>query len=51
MILLELFNILISFQSYINNILAKKFNIFVMIYPNDIFIHIKDQNKSYVKAI
>ena len=31
-----------SFQSYINKILAKKLNIFVIIYLNNIFIYIAD---------
>ena len=31
-----------SFQDYINKILAKKLDIFVIIYLNDILIYIKD---------
>ena len=31
-----------SFQDYMNKILAKKLNIFVIVYLNDIFIYIKD---------
>ena len=38
----ELFNILASFQSYINKILAKKLDIFVIVYLDDIFIYTKD---------
>ena len=33
---------LASFQVYINKILVKKLNIFVILYLNDIFIYIKD---------
>ena len=37
-----LFNIPASFQGYINKILAKKLNIFGIIYLHNIFIYIKD---------
>ena len=36
--LFKLFNTLASFQGYINKIIAKKLDIFVIIYLNDIFI-------------
>ena len=39
----RLINILTSFHNYINNILAKKFDIFVIIYLDIIFIYIKNQ--------
>ena len=42
MILFGLFNATASFQGYINKILAKKLNIFVIIYLDDIFIYTKD---------
>ena len=35
-------NILVSFQDYINKILAKKSNIFVIVYCNNIIIYTKD---------
>ena len=35
-------NILPSFQGYINKILAKKLNIFIIVYLNNIFIYTKD---------
>lgn len=35
-------NVLASFQSYINKILAEKPNIFIIAYLDDIFIFIKD---------
>ena len=34
--------ILASFQGYINKILAKKLNIFVIVYLDDIFFYIKN---------
>ena len=40
-ILFRLSNTLVNFQGYINKILAKKLNIFVIIYLNNIFIYIK----------
>ena len=40
-----------AFQGYINKILAKKFDIFVIIYLNNIFIYIKDLGQSHIKAI
>ena len=40
-----------SFQGYINKILAKKLNIFVIMYLDDIFIYTKDQGQGHVKAV
>ena len=40
-----------SFQGYINKILAKKLNIFVIVYFNDIFIYTKDPGQAHVKAV
>lgn len=40
--LFGLFNTLASFQSYINKILAKKLNIFMVMYWKDILVYIKD---------
>ena len=37
-----LFNVPASFQGYINKILAKKLDIFVIIYQDDILIYIED---------
>ncbi len=37
-----LFNILASFQGYINKIIAEKLDIFVVVYLDDILIYIKD---------
>ena len=49
--LFELLNAPVSFQNYINKILAKKFNIFVIVYLNDILIYIKDASQGHVNAI
>ena len=43
--------ILASFQSYINKILAKKFNFFVIVYLNNILIYIEDPGQSHIKAV
>ncbi len=40
-----------SFQGYINKILAKKLNIFVMMYLDNILIYTKDPNQVYVEVI
>ena len=47
----KLSNVPASFQSNINKILAKKLNIFVIIYLNDIFIYIKDLDWTHINAI
>ena len=47
----ELCNASASFQDYINKILAKKLDIFVIVYLNDIFIYIKDPGQSYIEAV
>ena len=39
-----------SFQGYINKILAKKLNIFVIIYLDNIFIYTKDPGQAYVNV-
>ena len=40
-----------SFQRYINKILAKKLDIFVIIYLDNIFIYIDDDGKGYIIAV
>lgn len=40
-----------SFKDYNNKILAKKFNIFVVIYLDNILIYIKDPSQLYIEAI
>ena len=47
--LVNLFNTSASFQDYINKILAKKLNIFVIVYFDNILIYINKTN--YVKSI
>ena len=44
-------NTLATFQSYINKILVKKLNVFVIVYLNNIFIYTKSEGKEYVEAI
>ena len=46
-----LFNALASFQGYINKILAKKLNVFVIVYLYDILIYTKDESLSQVEAM
>ena len=50
-ILFGLFNALATFQGYINKILAKKLDIFVVVYLNNILIYIKDPGQPHVEAI
>ena len=40
-----------SFQGYINKILAKKINVFIIVYLNDIFIYTKDESQGYIEAV
>ena len=40
-----------SFQGYINKILARKLDIFVIVYLNDILIYIKDPSQAHVNAV
>ena len=47
----RLSNILVSFQNYINKILAEKLNISVIIYLNDIFFYIKDLSQNYIEIV
>ena len=44
-------NLSASFQGYINNILAKKLDIFIIVYFDDILIYTKDSGQAYVNAI
>ena len=47
----RLFNTSVISQKYINKILAKKFDIFVIIYLDNILIYTKDLRKTYVKIV
>ena len=40
-----------SFQSYINKILAKKLNKFIIVYLDDILIYTKDTGHAYINTI
>ena len=40
-----------SFQGYINKILAKKFDIFVIVYLDDILIYTEDQGQGHVESV
>ena len=40
-----------SFQGYINKILAKKLNIFIIIYLDDILIYTKDPSQGHIDGV
>ena len=40
-----------SFQRYINKILTEKFDIFVIVYLDDILIYINDDGNGHVAAV
>ena len=40
-----------TFQGYVNKILAKKLDIFVIVYLDDILIYNKDPGQPYVEAV
>ena len=41
----------ITFQGYVNKILAEKFDIFVIVYLDDILIYIEDLGQPHVEAV
>ena len=47
----ELSNAPVSFQDYINKILAKKLNVFVIVYLDDILIYIKDAGWAHIDVV
>ena len=47
----DLINALISFQGYINKIFAKKLDIFVIVYLDDILIYINDDRDGHVAVV
>ena len=51
MISFALSNAPASFQSYIKKILAKKLDIFVIVYLDDIFIYTKDPSQGYIQSM
>ena len=50
-IFFELSNALASFQGYINKILAKRVNVFVIVYRNDIRVYTKNVSQGYINAV
>ena len=46
-----LFNALALFQEYVNKILAEKFDIFVIIYLDNILIYTKDLQQLHIKTL
>ena len=46
-----LFNISATFQGYVNKILAKKLDIFVIVYLDNILIYTEDPGQPHVKAV
>ena len=49
--LFGLSNALATFQRYVNKILMEKFDIFVIVYLDNILIYTKDPEQPHVKAI
>ena len=49
--LFGLFNVSASFQGYINKILAKKLNFFIIIYLDNILIYIKNLSWGYIETM
>ena len=49
--LFGLSNVPASFQGYVNKILAKKLDIFIIVYLNNILIYTKNTGQSHVKAV
>ena len=49
--LFGLTNATASFQGYINKIFAKKLDIFVIVYLDDILIYTKDDGNGHVAAV
>ena len=50
-ILFGLSNASATFQGYVNKILAEKLDIFVIVYLDDILIHIKDLGQSHIEVM
>ena len=49
--LFGLSNALAIFKKYVNKILAKKLDIFVIVYLDNILIYIKDPSKPHVEVV
>ena len=48
--LFGLSNALATFQGYVNKILAEKWDIFIIVYLDDILIYTKDLSQSHIEA-
>ena len=46
-----LFNAPASFQGYINKILVKKLNVFIIVYLDDILIYTENERQGYLEAV
>ena len=44
-------NTLVSFQDYLNKIMAKMLEIFVIVYFDDILIYIEDSGQAYIDTV
>ena len=40
-----------SFQDFINKIIAKKFNFFVIVYLDNVFIYIENLGQGHIEAV
>lgn len=40
-----------NFQKYINKILAKRLNVFIIIYLNDILVYTKNSGQPHIKMV
>lgn len=49
MIFFNITNVLVSFQGYVNKILAEKLNIFVIVYLNNVLVYMKDSGQAYLE--
>lgn len=51
MTLFGLINVPAIFQGYINKILIKRLDVFMIVYLDDILIYTKSEKKEYVEAV
>ena len=51
MILFKLTNVLTIFHGYINKILTEKFDVFMIVYLDNILIYTKNKGKEHMKAV
>ena len=49
--LFGLFNALVTFQRYVNKILAEKLGIFVIVYLDNIIIYTEDPGQPYIEPV